>query len=417
MLATDSQQLRHTAAGASSWQPSTVLHAGSVQLHDDTLARITSAANDVEMLEPANAGPTLYLVLDTNVLIDNLNVVRAFSEDLDRITLPWSMKIIVPYVVLSELDGLKNREGLSWFARTASTFLLQKVKEKKSLKVQARSETAHTKLHEHEQLRSADIAIWDCCLYYKTKGEVVLLSNDTNLRTLCENEQPVIPTVAPGRRLLSSRELAAQLFGANVDVAPFRASEGAPRYRPTRSGATAHLAQTEGPAAADDDGMEVDDDGGAGAGAPPPEDWVPSHALDALHVQIIDHFSVVLGELAQRVRQAAGDDGPPARSPHAPAHRRKDVRAWTAGDCVEYLASKRPLQVSQPPLQTFLLRRNEDRGWRRGQDWPRQAWENCLDALEDIGRQFEDGLVLLSLTELRPHVTDVFHTRLRPTGI
>lgn len=89
-----------------------------------------------------------------------------------------------------KLRRLKNREGLSWFARRASTFLLQKVKEKKSLKVQARSETVNTQLQEHEQLRSADIAIWDCCLFYKTKGEVILLSSDTNLRTLCENEEP-----------------------------------------------------------------------------------------------------------------------------------------------------------------------------------------------------------------------------------
>ena len=64
------------------------------------------------------------------------------------------------------------------------------MKEKKSLKVQARSETLNTQLREDEHLRSADIAIWDCCMYYKTKGEVVLLSNDTNLRTLCENEEP-----------------------------------------------------------------------------------------------------------------------------------------------------------------------------------------------------------------------------------
>lgn len=413
MLATNSLQLRHPAAGTSSWQPSSIHNDDSVQLRDDTLARITSAANDVEMLEPANAGPTLYLVLDTNVLIDNLNVIRAFSEDLDRIALPWAMKIVVPYVVLSELDGLKNREGLSWFARTASTFLLQKVKEKKSLKVQARSETVNTQLQEHEQLRSADIAIWDCCMYYKTKGEVVLLTNDTNLRTLCENEEPVIPTVAPGRRLLSSRELAAQLFGDNINVTPFRASENAPRYRPTRSQQTQHLARTEGPGAADDDGMEVDDDAGAAAA----DDWVPSHALDGLHIQIIDHFSAVLMELAARVRHEARDDGPPTRSPHAPEHRRKEFRAWNVRDCVEYLASKRPVRNSQPPLETFLLRRNEDRGWRRGQDWPRQAWENCLNALEDIGRQFGDGLVLLSLAELRPHVTDVFNTRLRPTGI
>lgn len=44
-----------------------------------------------------------YLVLDTNVLIHNLDVLRCFSEDLERLAAP--MKIVVPDVVLSELDG------------------------------------------------------------------------------------------------------------------------------------------------------------------------------------------------------------------------------------------------------------------------------------------------------------------------
>ena len=203
-----------------------------------------------------------------------------------------------------------------------------------------------------------------------------------------------------------------------MDVTPFCGSENVPRYRPTRSGQVRHLAQTEAPKADDDDNMDVDDDAAAAAAAAAAtEDWVPSHALDALHIQIIDHFSIVLRELAYRVRHEAGDGGPPARSPHAPEHRRKEFRLWNVRDCVEYFESKKALKISQPPLQTFLLRRSEDRGWRRGQDWSRQAWENCLDALEDIGKQFQDGLVLLSLAELRPHVTDVFNTRLRPTGI
>lgn len=103
----------------------------------------------------------------------------------------WPMAATQRIVLIVALHRLKNREGLSWFARTASTLLLQRVKEKKSLKVQARSETLGTKPREYEQYQTADIAIWDCCLYYKTelKGEVVLLSNDTNLRLLCESEE------------------------------------------------------------------------------------------------------------------------------------------------------------------------------------------------------------------------------------
>lgn len=222
----------------------------------------------------------------------------------------------------------------------------------------------------------------------------------------------VIPTVAPGKRAWSSRELAANLFGNNVDLSHFRTTEKAPKYRPTKTDGAKHLAQTEGPRADDDDGMDIDDDASAVV-----EDWVPSHALDGLHIQIIDHFSIVLKELAKRVRHEAGDTGPPTRSQYAPEHRRKEFGSWNVRDCLEYLGSKKRLGSSQPPLEVFLLRRNEDRGWRRGQDWSRQAWDNSVDALEAIGRLFEDGLVLLSLQELRPHVTDVFNTRLRPTGI
>jgi hypothetical protein len=58
-----------------------------------------------------------YLVLDTNVLIDNLNVLRDFSEDLDRCAaaLPISMRIIVPNAVLSELDGYVLLPGSAHF--------------------------------------------------------------------------------------------------------------------------------------------------------------------------------------------------------------------------------------------------------------------------------------------------------------
>ena len=160
--------------------------------------------------------------------------------------------------------------------------------------------------------------------------------------------------------------------------------------------------------------MDVDDESVSDVAA---EDWVPSHALDGLHIQVIDHFTLVLKELAGRVRHETGEIGPPTQSRHAPEHRRKDFRSWNVRDCVEYLESKKPLKRREPPLQVFLLRRNEDRGWRRGQDWPRQAWANSLDGLEELGRAFGDGVVLASLRELRPHVQDVFNTPLRPTGI
>ena len=47
--------------------------------------------------------PELYLVLDTNVLIDYLDVIKRFNEDIERLSLP--ITIIIPNVLLSELDG------------------------------------------------------------------------------------------------------------------------------------------------------------------------------------------------------------------------------------------------------------------------------------------------------------------------
>lgn len=261
---------------------------------------------------------------------------------------------------------------------------------------------------------------------------MALLTNDVNLRTLCENEeerkyrvslfyqwactdriQSGIHTIAPGKRQMSSRDLAAELFGDNVNLQLFRGQENKPKYGPARSSQSRRLARTEAPRADDDsDRMDIDVDLSS-----PFDDYIPSHALDALHLQIIDHFTIVLKELAKRIREQSGEAGPPSRSQYAPAHRRKDFASWTARDCLEYLGTKKTLRPSQPPLRTFLLRRNEDREWRRGQDWPRQAWMNAIEALEDIGHVFEDDLVLLSVRELWPHVYEIFNTPLRPTGI
>lgn len=100
-----------------------LLFSSAGDAHDDTLQRIYSAANeDVEMKvslsrvvsrsgksrdvasESQDAFiPELYLVLDTNVLIDYLDVMKRFNEDIERLSLP--ITIIIPNVLLSELDG------------------------------------------------------------------------------------------------------------------------------------------------------------------------------------------------------------------------------------------------------------------------------------------------------------------------
>ena len=85
--------------------------------------------------------------------------------------------------------SLKNRKNLAWFARTASTVLLEKVRERKSVRVQTRTETAHTPHNAHEWERKKDISIYDCCRYFKSKGDVALITADKVLSITCEGDE------------------------------------------------------------------------------------------------------------------------------------------------------------------------------------------------------------------------------------
>lgn len=335
-------------------------------------------------------------------------------------------------------DRLKKNDGQAWFARTASTVLLKKVKEKTSVRVQTRAETLNTPHAEHETQynRNNDIYIYDCGRYFQTKGHAALVTADKVLAITCaagdegahiallfvhaqdartHSSRTGLLTVVPPRHAWSSRDLAQTLFKGHPGFEPtqFHGRDHGAKYRPSKL--SNRLAKTEAPKADDDDSMDIDEEGG-GLKFDIFEDYQPSHALDDLHRQIISHFAIVFWQLCDRVRRETGDGGPATQSRYAPAYRKKAFQLWTVGDCLGYLDTKRELQVSDPPLRVFLLRRNEDRGWRRGQDWSRQSWENVLKALEDVGRRFEDSLVLQSLAELRPHVTEIFLTRMRPTG-
>lgn len=99
----------------------------------------------------------MFLVLDTNVLLHNFDVIKQFTADIENLNAP--LLIIIPSAVLSELDAWvtrslefncdpltgsansqKNYEKLAWFARRASTWILERLKERKCVKGQTRDE-------------------------------------------------------------------------------------------------------------------------------------------------------------------------------------------------------------------------------------------------------------------------------------
>lgn len=208
----------------------------------------------------------------------------------------------------------------------------------------------------------------------------------------------------------SSRDIARSLFsllGITFDVTKFCG----PGFRPEKH--RRHDKVSSEPLEMDnDDMMDIDDDEQA-------QQDIPSHPLDRLHIGIIDVFKIKIYILVERVRKEHGEHKQLALSAsrYAPTHQRKPFDKWTLSDCLDYLDAKKKLVTTRPPLKVFMLKRSEDSGWRRGQDWSRQDWTNALSALEDIGNKYQDGSILDDLSSAKLIADEVFRTPMRPTGI
>lgn len=162
---------------------------------------------------------------------------------------------------------------------------------------------------------------------------------------------------------------------------------------------------------ADDESMNIDDDDLMTS-----EVLQPSHALDLLHLQVIDHFSRLLVELVGRVggeevRQTSEAEA--NTSQHAP--RRRHYTEWSSADCLEYLNKHRPVKLSSPRPEVFLSKPYSHFGARRGQDWSRKDWEVGLGSLKETGTAWGDVSIGESLTVLEPHLNGIFWMKLRPT--
>ncbi|EIW82098.1 hypothetical protein CONPUDRAFT_81645 [Coniophora puteana RWD-64-598 SS2] len=383
--------------------------AGEIHLHD-TLRRIDEIANkDVEMQAPLSENLSI-VVLDTNILLEYLDVVRKFVEEVESQNIP--VLLIIPGAVIYELDGQKNRDGLSWFARRASTWLLKKVKERKCVKGQALDETCKPSRNWKKREigesswdeRRNDSLILDCCQYFSRirHKRTVLCSKDKLLAVEAESEgiQNIYPT---GQ--FCSRAIAHALYGPEAGL--FRFSGHRPNYKNSSIELTqVHVEQ-------EDDGMDIDDD------ASTTETLQPSHALDLLHLQVIEHFGQLLVELVMRVGGPELQECGEGVSRHAPRHKLVPFSQWGPRECCEYLGGKKRSRISQrrPRLDVFLTKPYADRGARRGQDWSRRDWEVAMQSLGDLGEEWQEGTIQESIPSVQIHMERVFSMPMRPTGL
>ena len=179
-------------------------------------------------------------MVDTNILLHQLDALQQFVIDIEH-NLPLTLQIIIPGIVISELDRWVNimysvvcindngwtiyytaerqktrEDKVAWAARLASTWLLEKVKERRFVKGQTYEETcrASGKWNVNDDKRGEarasnsdtkkrletdrifaqrggsevnDDLILDCCQYFARRPQqgvithVALCSGDKNL--------------------------------------------------------------------------------------------------------------------------------------------------------------------------------------------------------------------------------------------
>lgn len=145
-------------------------------------------------------------------------------------------------------------------------------------------------------------------------------------------------------------------------------------------------------------------------------EWVPSNVLDDLHLQLVDHFTILLKELVERINPEVtrwAGKGAASLSIHAAGVLVKPFEEWTAADCLEHLFTLRKIPRSPVlRLESFMskphCRDANARGRRRGQDWTRVQWDNAMQMLEGVGKIFEDKAIGESVELLKIAAEDYF---------
>ncbi|KAK0230928.1 PIN domain-containing protein [Armillaria fumosa] len=385
-------------------------------LNDSTLQAFNQFANeDVEMQAPLSESGA-FIVVDTNILLHDFDVLVQFVEDVERENVP--VVIIIPGVVIQELDGHKHNQSLRWFATRSSTWLLKKVQERRSVRGQATEETLRRSGNWRVTLRDEvrkdgdrgnDELIVDCCKYFALIRRTVLWSGDKNLCFDVHAER-TIGALSPDRRQWTSRYLIGVIFEHTVDLSRFTSE------KPTYKRGTRIVEETSQLPShtRDPDGMVIDEESDDGLVI------IRTDACDLLHVQVVHHFSMLLSQLVLRAGSAEIHSYQTRSvSRYAPEwqHNRKPIADWSVSELLEYLDGKKCRAATNPKLEWFLQlassyrpdpKTNDSRGSRRGQDWSRTDWLNALGGLKQIGINWADTPIQESLAMLERELTFVF---------
>lgn len=209
-----------------------------------------------------------------------------------------------------------------------------------------------------------------------------------------------IQTLEP-RKDWSSRAIASSIFGSDA----CRGFDGYVQSHMRQGRTSAHIQSSSGAVVVDRMNIDIEHS----------TEWIPSHVLDDLHLQLVDHFTILLKELVERIDpEAARSAGKNAASlsMHAGVLT-KPFEEWTAADCLERLGTLRNLPGSRAlRLGSFMSKPHckDANAWgrRRGQDWTRVQWDTAMQMLGGVGKCFEDQAIGESVDLLKIAVEDYF---------
>ncbi|KZT41179.1 hypothetical protein SISSUDRAFT_1126735 [Sistotremastrum suecicum HHB10207 ss-3] len=376
---------------------------------DDTINQLNRLVDmDVDSAQPEEI--RVFLIIDTNVLLNDISLVQSLAQQIIGRRLP--VVIIVPGIVIQELDSLKNgSDQKAWSSRYASRWLLAKVVERQkggssAIRGQSLSET----LQESRSWRfrnkgsSNDDLIVDCALYFRRRygndgvqRGFFVWSGDTQLCT-----QAVVEGLLVVHNQASSRQSPDDILEAVGYSRPLSS-------RHSKS-SVARSSMTE------DESMDVDDEMPDTSSQ---DNGPPSLSLNELHSQIIDHFSILLHELASsRAKASAASRARRKGGLHSSIHAPRplvplidetdDPAEWKMHECIHFLCletldGKRNTCLGNstvPRLANFLTPAYTP-GGKRGEEWSRQDWIDSLSFLWRIADYWGDPAILNGLQSLK----------------
>ncbi|XP_063889499.1 transcriptional protein SWT1-like isoform X2 [Scylla paramamosain] len=136
-------------------------------------------SEDVSSSNTCLSSTSLYFVVDTNVLIRDIDLLQELKSTSVN---GRESVVVVPYIALQEMDGLKKSPAIGQACQVAVRWCNQHFEEQHP-RVQGQTYSNYRITVEENKRASADDLVRDCCLLLAREGlEVCLLTNDVNLR-------------------------------------------------------------------------------------------------------------------------------------------------------------------------------------------------------------------------------------------